>query len=91
METVIENIFFHLSEKVSTRGNLDMFASGLLVGSALLGKHFASRAFSYDFSDSELQKISCREGREQNLEMQKKSQGPTGEIQSLFEHLKMLK
>lgn len=50
-----------------------MFALGLLVGSVLLSKHFASRAFLYDFSDSELQKISCREGREQNSEMQKKS------------------
>lgn len=73
METMIENIFFHLSEKVSTQGNLDVYASGLLVGNALLGKHCASRAFLYDFSDSELQKISCREGREQNSEMQKKS------------------
>lgn len=73
METVIKNILFHLTEKVCTRGNLDVFASGLLVGSALLGKHVASRAFFSDFSHSELQKISSREGIEQNSEKQKKS------------------
>lgn len=70
MKKYVFNNCFHcplqLTEKVSTQGNLDVFASGLLVGSALLGKHFASRAFWSDFSDSELQKISCREGREQN-------------------------
>lgn len=80
METVIENIFFHLKKKVSTRGNLDVFTSGLLVGSALLDRHFSSRAFLCDFSDSEPQKISCREGRERNSDAEEKSQSPTEEI-----------
>lgn len=51
MKTVTENILFHLSGKVSSRGNWIVFASGLLVGYALLGKHFASSAFLCDFSD----------------------------------------
>lgn len=46
---MIENVFFQLSE--CTRRNWIMFASGRLVGNALLGKHFASSAFLYDFSD----------------------------------------
>lgn len=50
MKTVIENIFFRLSEKVSTQGNRTVFALGLLVGSALLDQHFASGIFSCDSS-----------------------------------------
>jgi len=81
MKIVIENIFFfHLREKVGTWEIWIAFVSGLLVvGSALLGKCFASSAFLSAFW-LRVSKISCRERRKWNSDAEERYQVPAEEI-----------
>lgn len=78
MKIVIENIFFFIWESRYLR-DLDRVSGLLVVGSALLGKCFASSAFLSAFW-LRVSKISCRERRKWNSDAEERYQVPAEEI-----------